>query len=195
MRCAERSERDRLISAGNKTALTYPGTPAEGRARGFDLIASRMCRTVSICVVDLHAPIGTSVTRGDVSLVSGGHAHHLALLSARMCPRRAGRLARLDLDGPALGAHHHPGGSSGRSRGWSVPYKGATMAKPDQGSLSLLDDPAARRLLASQQVAHLAYNWTDGTPRCSPIWFHWNGNEVVMVSPPTRPEGHRPAER
>jgi hypothetical protein len=62
------------------------------------------------------------------------------------------------------------------------------MAKPDQGSLSLLDDPAAQRLLASQHIAHLAYNWTDGTPRCAPIWFHWNGSEVVMVSPPHSPK-------
>jgi hypothetical protein len=64
------------------------------------------------------------------------------------------------------------------------------MAKPDQGSLSLLEDPAAQRLLASQQVAHLAYNWTDGTPRCTPIWFHWNGNEVVMASPALAPKGN-----
>ncbi len=62
------------------------------------------------------------------------------------------------------------------------------MAKPDQGSLSLLDDPAAQRLLTSQQLAHLAYNWTDGTPRCTPIWFHWNGSEVAMASPATAPK-------
>jgi hypothetical protein len=63
------------------------------------------------------------------------------------------------------------------------------MAKPEQGDLSLLEDPAAQRLLASQQVAHLAYNWTDGTPRCTPIWFHWTGNEVVMASPAIAPKG------
>ena len=63
------------------------------------------------------------------------------------------------------------------------------MTKPDQGSLSLLEDPAARRLLESQHVAHLAYTWVDGTPRCTPIWFHWNGAEVVMVSPAISPKG------
>ena len=63
------------------------------------------------------------------------------------------------------------------------------MAKPEQGSLSLLDDPAAQRLLTSQLLAHLAYTWTDGTPRCSPIWFHWNGSEIVMVSPAGAPKG------
>src|SRR5512135_2573741 len=49
------------------------------------------------------------------------------------------------------------------------------MARPVQGGLSLLDDPAAQRLLESTEVAHLAYNWSDGTPRCTPIWFHWSG--------------------
>jgi hypothetical protein len=43
--------------------------------------------------------------------------------------------------------------------------------------------------LGSQQVAHLAYNWTDGTSRCVPIWFHWNGSEVVMASPALAPKG------
>ena len=62
------------------------------------------------------------------------------------------------------------------------------MAKPDQGSLSLLDDPAAQRLLASQQVAHLAYNWTDGTPRCTSIWFHWNGSQLVFGTSPGSPK-------
>ena len=62
------------------------------------------------------------------------------------------------------------------------------MAKPDQGSPSLLDDPAAQRLLKSQQMAHLAYNWIDATPRCTSIWFHWNGSEIVMASPAIAPK-------
>ena len=57
------------------------------------------------------------------------------------------------------------------------------MAKPVQGGLELLDDPAAQRLLQSTQPAHLAYTWTDGTPRCTPIWFHWNGTDMVMAVP------------
>jgi hypothetical protein len=61
------------------------------------------------------------------------------------------------------------------------------MAKPEQGSLELLADPAAQRLLTSSQPAHLSYNWTDGTPRCTPIWFHWNGTEVVMSGPANAP--------
>lgn len=64
------------------------------------------------------------------------------------------------------------------------------MPKPQQGSLDLLDDPAAQRMLSSREPAHLAYTWTDGTPRCTPIWFHWDGNEIVMVSPANAPKVH-----
>src|SRR5918999_5265202 len=48
------------------------------------------------------------------------------------------------------------------------------------GGPELLDDPVARELLASTIPARFAYNWKDGTPRVVPIWFHWNGEEVVM---------------
>ena len=61
------------------------------------------------------------------------------------------------------------------------------MAKPTQGSLDLLNDLAAQEMLGSHEVAHLAYTWTDGTPRCTPIWFHWNGSEVVMAGPANAP--------
>lgn len=60
--------------------------------------------------------------------------------------------------------------------------------KPEQGDVSLLGDETAQRLLASTEVAHLAYTWTDGSPRCTPIWFHWNGTEIVMASPVTAPK-------
>ena len=63
------------------------------------------------------------------------------------------------------------------------------MPAPIQGGAELLDDPAAQQLLQSTNPAHLAYNWTDGTPRCTPIWFHWNGSEVVMAGPPNAPKG------
>jgi nitroimidazol reductase NimA-like FMN-containing flavoprotein (pyridoxamine 5'-phosphate oxidase superfamily) len=62
------------------------------------------------------------------------------------------------------------------------------MARPAQGGLDPLDDPAAKRLLESTEVAHLAYNWSDGTPRCTPIWFHWSGAELVMSSPSISPK-------
>jgi hypothetical protein len=57
-----------------------------------------------------------------------------------------------------------------------------------QGDVSLLADPVAQQLLASAQPAHLAYQWSDGTPRVVPIWFQWNGHEVVMGTPPQAPK-------
>ena len=57
-----------------------------------------------------------------------------------------------------------------------------------QGDLALLQHPAAKELLQSKIPARLAYVWTDGTPRVVPIWFHWNGSEVVMGTPPKAPK-------
>lgn len=49
-----------------------------------------------------------------------------------------------------------------------------------QGDIRLLDDPAARRLLASTELARLAYIGKDGTPRLIPMLFHWNGSAIVL---------------
>src|ERR1700687_1916732 len=57
-----------------------------------------------------------------------------------------------------------------------------------QGSLSLLRDPVALELLESKVPAKLAYDWTDGTPRVVPIWFSWNGSEIVLGTPPRAPK-------
>jgi hypothetical protein len=57
-----------------------------------------------------------------------------------------------------------------------------------QGDLGLLQHPISQELLVSQIPARLAYVWSDGTPRVVPIWFHWNGKEVVMASPPKAPK-------
>jgi hypothetical protein len=57
-----------------------------------------------------------------------------------------------------------------------------------QGDLSLLEHPASRELLESKIPARLAYVWTDGTPRVVPVWFHWNGSEFVMGTPPKAPK-------
>ena len=57
-----------------------------------------------------------------------------------------------------------------------------------QGNLSLLSDPIAQNLLQSTNIARLAYVWRDGTPRVIPIWFHWNGQEIVIGTPPTSPK-------
>jgi hypothetical protein len=57
-----------------------------------------------------------------------------------------------------------------------------------QGDLSLLQHPASQEMLHSKIPARLAYVWTDGTPRVIPIWFHWNGHEIVMATPPKAPK-------
>jgi hypothetical protein len=55
-------------------------------------------------------------------------------------------------------------------------------------TVKLLDDPVAQDLLSSAIPARLAYVWPDGTPRVIPIWFHWNGEEVILCSPPRAPK-------
>lgn len=62
------------------------------------------------------------------------------------------------------------------------------MLPVQQGDLSLLEQPASQELLHSKIPARLAYVWPDGTPRVVPIWFHWNGREIVMASPPKAPK-------
>lgn len=57
-----------------------------------------------------------------------------------------------------------------------------------QGDLGLLQHPVAIELLQSRIPARLAYVWMDGTPRVIPIWFHWNGREFVMATPPKAPK-------
>jgi Pyridoxamine 5'-phosphate oxidase len=62
------------------------------------------------------------------------------------------------------------------------------ITKVKQGDLALLQHPISQELLHSQIPARLAYVWTDGTPRVIPIWFHWNGREIVMGTPPKAPK-------
>ena len=61
-------------------------------------------------------------------------------------------------------------------------------ARAPQGSLALLQDPVAQRLLHATIPARLAYTATDGSPRVVPIWFHWNGTVFVLGTPPTAPK-------
>jgi hypothetical protein len=62
------------------------------------------------------------------------------------------------------------------------------VQRVQQGELSLLQHPASQELLQSKIPARLAYVWTDGSPRVIPIWFHWNGREIVMATPPRAPK-------
>ena len=57
-----------------------------------------------------------------------------------------------------------------------------------QGDVKLLEDPVAQRLLASKEMARLAYTWPDGTPRVVPIWFHWDGRAVTFGTPVRAPK-------
>ncbi len=57
-----------------------------------------------------------------------------------------------------------------------------------QGDVALIQDPVAQKLLQSTIPARLAYVWTDGTPRVQPIWFHWDGKQIVMSSPSDAPK-------
>jgi hypothetical protein len=57
-----------------------------------------------------------------------------------------------------------------------------------QGDIALLGEPMAKELLQSTIPARFAYVWPDGTPRVVPIWFHWNGKQIVMGTPLTAPK-------
>ena len=57
-----------------------------------------------------------------------------------------------------------------------------------QGDLALLQHPVAKELLASTIPARVAYIGTDGAPRVVPIWFHWNGKEIILATPPKAPK-------
>jgi hypothetical protein len=57
-----------------------------------------------------------------------------------------------------------------------------------QGSPELLNDPVAAALLESVNPAELAYNWTDGSPRVVPVWFHRAGDQIVVGSPAKAPK-------
>lgn len=59
-----------------------------------------------------------------------------------------------------------------------------------QGDVALLNDPVAQSLLQSKHLAHLAYVWSDGTPRVVPIWFTWTGTQIVVAGSPDSPRTH-----
>jgi PPOX class probable F420-dependent enzyme len=49
-----------------------------------------------------------------------------------------------------------------------------------QGDVRLLESELAQRLLASTELARMAYVARDGTPRVFPMMFHWTGEEIVF---------------
>lgn len=52
----------------------------------------------------------------------------------------------------------------------------------------MLEHPVAQELLRSKIPARVAYVARDGTPRVVPVWFHWDGNEVVIATPTNAPK-------
>jgi hypothetical protein len=48
--------------------------------------------------------------------------------------------------------------------------------------------PAARELLTSTQLAHLAYLGKDGAPRVIPVGFFWTGDQIVISTASTAPK-------
>jgi pyridoxamine 5'-phosphate oxidase-like protein len=52
--------------------------------------------------------------------------------------------------------------------------------KLPQGHPDLIAGDTAQRLLASRELARLAYTVADGTPRVFPMLFHWTGDEIVF---------------
>lgn len=60
--------------------------------------------------------------------------------------------------------------------------------QPNTQSLTPLEDPIARKLLASTLPLRVAYTALDGTPRLVSVLFHWTGSEVVFSSWPDDPK-------
>ena len=57
-----------------------------------------------------------------------------------------------------------------------------------ENALRLLSDPVAQQLLNSKIPARLAYTALDGSPRVVPIWFHWDGEQLVLGTAPASPK-------
>ena len=57
-----------------------------------------------------------------------------------------------------------------------------------QGDLALLDHPIAAELLESAIPARVGYIALDGSPRVSPMWFTWNGTDIVFGAAGTSPK-------
>lgn len=51
-----------------------------------------------------------------------------------------------------------------------------------------LSQPGAAALLASTQLAHVAYLGADGTPRVIPIGYAWTGEQIVLSTAATAPK-------
>ena len=55
------------------------------------------------------------------------------------------------------------------------------------GDLAVLETELAQTLLTSTTPARLSYVARNRTPRVVPIWFHWNGSQLVVGTSPGSP--------
>ena len=78
--------------------------------------------------------------------------------------------------------------SYGPARSISGTSKRYRRRMPNADTAALLADPVAQELLHAPIPARLAYTWSDSTPRVVPIWFHWDGEEIVMGTPRRAPK-------
>ena len=51
---------------------------------------------------------------------------------------------------------------------------------PQEDVLNILADPLAQALLNSTLPVRLAYTGLDGFPRVVPVWFYWDGEQIVI---------------
>ena len=58
----------------------------------------------------------------------------------------------------------------------------ADVMELPQGDIRLLQSRVATHLLASRELARVAYIARDGTPRVFPMLFHWTGDELVLCT-------------
>jgi nitroimidazol reductase NimA-like FMN-containing flavoprotein (pyridoxamine 5'-phosphate oxidase superfamily) len=74
-------------------------------------------------------------------------------------------------------------------------WKGWLTVQPSEIA-EVLNRPISQELLA-RDLTRLAYVAKDGTPRCIPIGFVWNGREIVMCTAKNAPKlaalRHNPA--
>jgi hypothetical protein len=59
---------------------------------------------------------------------------------------------------------------------------------PQANIRGLLNDPLAQQLLNSKIPARMAYTGLDNFPRVVPVWFHWDGERIVLATPPNAPK-------
>jgi Pyridoxamine 5'-phosphate oxidase len=77
-----------------------------------------------------------------------------------------------------------PGSAAVKGWPWPLPPDEEEDTVEPDDIRAAMEDPVARRLLASANPARLAYIALDGTPRVIPVGFHWSGMTLVIGTVP-----------